>query len=256
LQHFFCVILSHSQLSKLATLEYDPEYWRRRLPEAEKGLPLEMRLHLIFSLIMYLSVSVRQLIDWLFTTDIPCVFRRVATFMGFYESENTLEAQFGPAMLFGLWRDRGRWPRAQKRLRTMIIPCAHELALQDSNRLINNPDLRIKMSTLTIHKLRTLLQPQKLIQVFKDLAPFMWQILHTFCASPNSHRRQQAADIAVSVDEDEQMLDADSEDEDDWANDPNLESGEVDPDSVPSHWSQEYLGFARNPVFVSKFAAI
>ncbi|KAJ7876876.1 hypothetical protein B0H14DRAFT_2342476 [Mycena olivaceomarginata] len=172
--------------------------------------------------------------------------------MGFNESESTPEAQFGPAMLFGLWRDRIRWPRAQRHLRTMTIPCAHELALQDSNRLINNPELRIKMKTLTIHKLRTLLHPQKLIQVFKDLAPFMWQILHTFCASPNNHRRRQAAEIDVLVDdlgEDDPMPDVDSEDEEDWADDPNLESGEVDPDSVPSHWSREYAGFARNPVF-------
>ncbi|KAJ7791458.1 hypothetical protein B0H14DRAFT_2624967 [Mycena olivaceomarginata] len=201
---------------------------------------------------MYLSISVRQLIYWIFTTNIPSVSRRVSFFMGFNESESTPEAQFGPAMLFGLWRDRIRWPRAQRHLRTMTIPCAHELALQDSNRLINNPELRIKMKTLTIHKLRTLLHPQKLIQVFKDLAPFMWQILHTFCASPNNHRRRQAAEIDVLVDdlgEDDPMPDVDSEDEEDWADDPNLESGEVDPDSVPSHWSREYAGFSRNPVF-------
>ncbi|KAJ7875119.1 hypothetical protein B0H14DRAFT_2343364 [Mycena olivaceomarginata] len=172
--------------------------------------------------------------------------------MGFNESESTPEAQFGPAMLFGLWRDRIRWPRAQRHIRTMTVPCAHELALQDSNRLINNPELRIKMKTLTIHNLRTLLHPQKLIQVFKDLAPFMWQILHTFSASPNNHRRRQAAEIAVLADdlgEDDPMPDVDSEDEEDWADDPNLESGEVDPNSVPSHWPQEYVGFARNPVF-------
>ncbi|KAJ7367233.1 hypothetical protein DFH08DRAFT_1005503 [Mycena albidolilacea] len=202
---------------------------------------------------MYLSILVRQLIYWIFTTNIPSVSRRVSFFMGFNESESTPEAQFGPAMLFGLWCDQIRWPRAQKHLRTMTILCAHELALQDSNRLINNPELRIKMKTLTIHKLQTLLHPQKLIQVFKDLAPFMWQILHTFCASLNNHRRRQAAEIAVPVDdlgEDDPMPDVGSEDEEDWADDPNLESGEVDPDSVLSHWLQEYAGFARNPVFL------
>jgi hypothetical protein len=93
--------------------------------------------------------------------------------MGFTEFESTLEGQFGPAMLFGLWRDRAHWPRAQRYFRTMMTPCAHELALQDSNRLINHPELRIKMKTLIIHKLLTLLHPQKLIQVFKYLAPFM-----------------------------------------------------------------------------------
>jgi hypothetical protein len=87
----------------------------------------------------------------------------------------------------------------------------------------------------------------------------MWQILHTFSASPNNHRRRQAAEIAVLADdlgEDDPMPDVDSEDEEDWADDPNLESGEVDPNSVPSHWPQEYVGFARNPVFVSRFVVI
>ncbi|KAJ7337029.1 hypothetical protein DFH08DRAFT_705992 [Mycena albidolilacea] len=216
----------------------------------EKGLSSEMRLHLIFSLMMYLSVSVRQLIHLMFTTDIPSVFRRTSIFMGLFESGKNLEAQFGPAMLFSLWRDRGRWPRAQKHLRTMTVPCAHELALQDSNRLINNPDLRIKMKTLTIHKLRTLLHPQKLIEVFKDLAPFMWQIMHTFCASPNNHRRRRAAEAdAVEAmgdsDEDVLMPDVESEDEKDWADDPNLEAGEADPD-LAILLSLGMLVFVRN----------
>ncbi|KAJ7722835.1 hypothetical protein B0H16DRAFT_1473181 [Mycena metata] len=239
----------------LEALSYDHTFWREKLPDAEKGLSLEMRLHLIFSLTMYLSVSVRQLMHWIFTTDIPSVFRRVSIFMGFFESEITPEAQFGPAMLFGLWRTRGRWPRAQSHLREMTIPCAHELALQDSNRLINNPHLQIKMKTLTIHKLRALLHPQKLIEVFKELAPFMWQILHTFCASPNNHRRRKAAEADAAaaalgpLDEDVPMPDLNSDDDEDWADDPNLESGESDPDSVPPHWGHEYVGFSRNPVF-------
>ncbi|KAJ7197913.1 hypothetical protein GGX14DRAFT_503908, partial [Mycena pura] len=183
------------------------------------------------------------------------VFRRVSIFMGFFETENSVEAQFGPAMLFALWRDRARWPRAQKHIRTMTIPCAHELALEDSNRLINSPDLRINMQTLTIHKLRTLLHPQKLVDVFKGLAPFMWQILHTFSASPNHYRRRQAAEAAdaneaatvADLEGDEPMPDV--HDEGDWADDPNLASGEADPDTILPHWSEEYPGFARNPVF-------
>jgi hypothetical protein len=55
--------------------------------------------------------------------------------------------------------------------------------------------------------------------------------------------------------EDDPMPD-DAEGEEDWADDPTHESGEVNPDSVPSHWSREYAGFARNPVFVSHFVVI
>ncbi|KAJ6606905.1 hypothetical protein B0H10DRAFT_2228405 [Mycena sp. CBHHK59/15] len=45
------------------------------------------------------------------------------------------------------------------------------------------------------------------------------------------------------------MPDVESDDDEDWVDDPNLESGEADPDTVPPHWSWEYPGFARNPVF-------
>ncbi|KAF8191101.1 hypothetical protein K438DRAFT_1763014 [Mycena galopus ATCC 62051] len=240
---------------------------------------------------MYLSISVRQLIYWIFTTNIPSVSRRVSFFMGFNESESTLEGQFGSAMLFGLWRDRVQVDSSQlestpEHIWYTEVFLAFQLHLRrvssrlqvNSSRLESQPELqhrlkstatltsndlssklqqhypepRIKMKTLTIHKLRTLLHPQKLIQVFKDLAPFMWQILHTFCASPNNHRRRQRAEIVVPVhemDEDDPMPDVDAGEEEDWTDDPNLESGEVDPNSVPSHWSQEYAGFARNPVF-------
>ncbi|KAJ6533784.1 hypothetical protein DFH09DRAFT_1369988 [Mycena vulgaris] len=133
-------------------------------------------------------------------------------------------------MVFSLWRDGKRWPKAQKYLREMSIPCAHELALQDSDRIISSPLLRIRLKTLTIRELRDLLHPTKLIEIFKGLAPFTWGILHTFSAAPNKSR------------------------DEDWPDDPNddsnLEAGDANPASTPNHrWSKDYPGFSRNPVF-------
>jgi hypothetical protein len=65
---------------------------------------------------------------WLFTTEIRRVTKRVSHFMGFFATESTLETQFAPALIFNLWRDGSRWPKAQKYPREMTIPCAHELA--------------------------------------------------------------------------------------------------------------------------------
>ncbi|KAJ7112888.1 hypothetical protein C8R44DRAFT_741243 [Mycena epipterygia] len=45
------------------------------------------------------------------------------------------------------------------------------------------------------------------------------------------------------------MPDAASENDEDWPDNPNLESGEAHPDSVPPHWSREYTGSVHNPVF-------
>ncbi|KAF8139129.1 hypothetical protein K438DRAFT_1786028 [Mycena galopus ATCC 62051] len=199
---------------------------------------------------IFLSISTRQLLQWLFTTEIPAVYKRVSHFMGFFATETTPEAQFAPAMLFGLWRNKKRWPNAQKHLREMTVSCAHELVLQDSNNVICSPLLRIRLKTLTIRELRELLHPTKLTQIIQQLAPFTWGILHTFCTSPNRARRQRAT-------EQDQFMppSAPTEEEEDWTDDPNedpdVEAGEADPLAAPdSRGSQDYPGFSRNPVFV------
>ncbi|KAJ7834459.1 hypothetical protein B0H14DRAFT_3462048 [Mycena olivaceomarginata] len=180
---------------------------------------------------VFLSISTRQFMHWLFTTEIPSVSKRISHFMGFFATETTPEAQFAPAMLFALWRNETRWPKAQKRLREMTIPCAHELALQDSDRLISSPLLRIRLKTLTIRELRELLHPAKLIDIIKRLAPFTWE-------------------------QDEPMPPSKpTEEEDDWADDPNadpdVESGEADPSAAPGRrWSEDYPGFSRNPAIL------
>ncbi|KAJ7888969.1 hypothetical protein B0H14DRAFT_3713696, partial [Mycena olivaceomarginata] len=120
-----------------------------------------------------------------------------------------------PALVFNLWRDGSRWPKAQKYLREMTIPCAHELALQDSNRIIASPHLRVRLKTLTIWQLRELLHPTKLIEIIKELAPFTCGILYTFSTTPNKARRQR------KTEEDVPMPPTSTGVEEDWAENPN-----------------------------------
>ncbi|KAF8184133.1 hypothetical protein K438DRAFT_1974716 [Mycena galopus ATCC 62051] len=164
--------------------------------------------------------------------------------MGFFASESTPEARFGPAMVFSLWRNKTRYPNAQKHLREMTIPCAHELALQDSDRVISSPLLSIRLKTLTIRHLREILHPQKLIEIVEGLAPFTWGILHTFCASPNAFRKRKKAE------QDEPMPAGEEDWEDDPNDNPDLESGEADPGfEAGRSWTRDYPGFSRNPIF-------
>ncbi|KAF8119797.1 hypothetical protein K438DRAFT_2006464 [Mycena galopus ATCC 62051] len=189
-----------------------------------------------------LSVSTCQFLIWIFTTEIPSVTRPISHFMGYFGTQNSLETQFAPALIFGLWRDAKRYPKAQQYIQEMTIP---ELALQDSDGIISSPLLRIRLKTLTIQQLRQMLHPEKLIEIFKERAPFTWNLLHTFCASPNAWRKWKSAD------EDEPMLDADEDWPDDPNDDLNLESGDPDPvDSAGHSWKNDYPGFSRNPVFV------
>ncbi|KAJ7852217.1 hypothetical protein B0H14DRAFT_2581055 [Mycena olivaceomarginata] len=76
------------------------------------------------------------------------------------------------------------------------------------------------------------------------LAPFTWGLLHTFCASPNASRKRQKGDK-------DQLMPATDEDwADDPNDDPNLESGDADPEeSTGRNWTKDYPGFSRNPVF-------
>ncbi|KAJ7455023.1 hypothetical protein B0H11DRAFT_1740201 [Mycena galericulata] len=165
--------------------------------------------------------------------------------MGYFATQNSLETQFAPAMVFSLWRDAKRYPKAQRYLREMMIPCAHELALQDSDRIISSPLLRIRLKTLTIRELRDMLHPTRLIEIIQGLAPFTWGLLLTFCASPNASRKRR------KVDEDEPMPSTDEDWADDPNDDPNLEAGDADPgDSAGHGWTKDYPGFSRNPVFV------
>ncbi|KAJ7784977.1 hypothetical protein DFH07DRAFT_763594 [Mycena maculata] len=165
--------------------------------------------------------------------------------MGYFATQNSLETQFAPALVFSLWRNAKRYPKAQRYLREMTIPCAHELALQDSDRIISSPLLRIRLKTLTIRDLRDMLHPTKLIEIIQGLAPFTWGLLHTFCASPNASRKRK------KVDEDEPMPSMDEDWADDPNDDPNLEAGDADPgDSAGRVWTKDYPGFSRNPVFV------
>ncbi|KAK6995643.1 hypothetical protein R3P38DRAFT_3425830 [Favolaschia claudopus] len=199
--------------------------------------------NLVFSLTIFFSISVRQLLYWLFTTNIPRVTRAVSHFMGYFPTNHSLEEQFGPAMLFALWRDGDRYPRAQLFLRDMTVPCAHELIFEDSNRIITSPLLQVRVKTLTIQQLRDLLHPSKLIEIIKGLAPFTWGLLHTFSASPNAWRKRPKQKAGEEM----------QGEEEDWVDDPNddpLESGEAGlGDSAGTSWQKEYPGFSRNPVF-------
>ncbi|KAJ7474674.1 hypothetical protein B0H11DRAFT_2282210 [Mycena galericulata] len=88
-----------------------------------------------------------------------------------------------------------------------------------------------------------MLHPTKLIEIIKGLAPFTWELLLTFCASPNASRKRK------KTEEDEPMPTGEGDWEDDPNDDPNLESGDADPgDSAGRSWTRDYPGFSRNPI--------
>ena len=84
-------------------LSYDNAYWQRILGLDIRKIPLEQRLHLIFSLVIFLQVSIAQLLEFIFTSKIKEIKSRVSRFMGYTPSATTEDKKFPPGMVFRAW---------------------------------------------------------------------------------------------------------------------------------------------------------
>jgi hypothetical protein len=225
----------------MSSLEFDSAYWEQHLSDGMQKSDLQTKLHLIFSLLIFLTVSVRQLLQFIFSSDIKEVKNRASRFMGHTPTAMDEDLWFPPSTLFNLWHVR--WPHVQHLLHNMIQPCAHEIVLEESDNIIKDPSLQIRIKTLTIKEICDLLHPDALLERFKKSAPFMFGLLHTFSASPNKYRKQKAAQHGSSR---EAIKD------EDWEDDPNAEDNASDDEQPSGDSWKEYDGFRpRSATLVS-----
>lgn len=215
-------------------LEYDNQYWETLLGDGGHQLSMKKRLHLLFSLLIFLQISLAQLITFAFTSEIAVVRSRAARFMGFTPSGNA-DNKFPPGFIFQKWYDS--FPNARRHLDDIIKPYAYEIAHKESDRLIRDDSLHITIKNLTLKTIQDLLQPSKLQQKYQTLAPFTWQLLYVFTASPNKYRKQKQGQGPSQKADDE-----------DWYDNPNIDSEEENPLSEAAAATPE--GFARNPHLV------
>ncbi|KAF6744431.1 hypothetical protein DFP72DRAFT_1078616 [Ephemerocybe angulata] len=221
------------------TLLYDHRFWDRVLGPEYKKLDLNHRLHLIFSLVLYLNVVLLQLLEFIFDSSITAVRRKSGRFMGYFASGKDPLRRFPPAVIFRKWHEN--FPDATPYLHDMIQDCAAEIILEESDEIINDRQLKIKSSTLTHTSIQEMLSPGALIHIFKEHAPFTWKLLWTFAASPNRYRKRMAA----ALDPDENEIEGEDADVD-LEDDPNIDDTvEVNRDLLP----KSMKGFSRNPVF-------
>jgi len=218
-------------------LLYSNSYWQEKLgPEFQKN-NLENKLHLIFSLLVFLEISLAQFFTFVFSSKIEKVKARAGRFMGYTESANNEDIRFPPSAIWHMWLEN--FPKCKPHVYEMIRPTACEIALTESDKIIEDRLLQVKMKDLTIAAIRELLQPQKIIEKYQELAPFTWAVLEKFAASPNKWRRRAAGKETATVEEEEGS---------DWDDDPNVD----DEEAADSRWENRTLeGFARNPIFVS-----
>jgi hypothetical protein len=216
-------------------LLYDENYWRKVLEKDICKISLEKKLHLIFTLVMFLQISIAQLLKFIFTSEIKEVRGRAARFLGHTPTANSKDMEFLPGMVFRAWHEN--FPKAKAQLHKMIQPCAIEMVLEESDKLIGDKELQVKMKDLTLKSIKTLLQPDVILDKYHQLAPFICNLLETISASPNRHRKYN---IETNEFED------DEEEKDDWDDDPNC-----DDEKPEREWNfKKPQGFLRNPVLV------
>jgi hypothetical protein len=156
-------------------LLYDENYWKTVLENDIQKISLDKKLHLIFTLLMFLQISIAQLLNFIFTSRIKEVQTRAARFLGHTRTATSEDKAFPAGMVFCAWH--ANFPKAKKNLHKMIEPYAVEMVLEESDKLIGDKELQVNMKDLTLRSIQSLLQPEVIVKKYRLLAPFTWTLL-------------------------------------------------------------------------------
>ncbi|KAJ7780674.1 hypothetical protein DFH07DRAFT_765192 [Mycena maculata] len=200
---------------------------------------LEIRCQLVFSLLVFLGLSLREFLFFLFESAIPSVKQRAGIFMSSNQAHS-----FAPRHLFQLWHER--FPKSIPHLHSTIKSCMEELALEESNKVINDPRLKVQLKSCTLDYIRSMLDPGPLPGIFQQDAPYAWDYLTIFTTSPNEYRKKQARkgnnawkETSVEADEWEETPEQSTDESTELAG----ETG--------GFWKE--MGFTRNATFALVF---
>ena len=217
------------------TLHFDKKYWEDIFGTKKPKLIIEQRLQLIFSLLIFLQVSIARFLSFIFTCKIEAVRNRTSRFMGYTPTASTLDEQFAPRAILRAWYDE--FPKVREHLNDIIKPWAYQIVQDESDQLITAGSLQIKIKSLTLKGIQDLLRPETILEKYQELAPFTWQLLYTISASPNKYRKRKEKG-------NERTTEGQVED-DDWDDDPNFVDDE--PEKMWSESPPTPEGFQRNP---------
>lgn len=220
------------------TLNFDNKYWEDVFGTSKPKFTFEQRLHLIFSLLLFLQVSISRFLSFIFTCKIDAVRIRTARFMGYTPTASTLDDKFAPRAILRAWYEE--FPKVREHLNDIIKPWAYQIVQDESDQLIKASSLHVKIKSLTLKDIQDLLRPETILAKYQELAPFTWQIFHTISASPNKYRKRKGKG-------NERTTEGQDED-DDWDDDPNFADDEPEKTWTESPPTPE--GFQRNPDLV------
>lgn len=226
-------------MSEESDLKYSSKFWTKKLKFDVATLSTNEKCDLVFSLTLYLALPLFDLFYFIFASSKSAVRQKAGRFMGYFASGTNDTTRFPPATIFDLWHQN--FPKARPHLQNMITPLAQKLVLEESDMLVKNQRLKVKINELTHTTLPNLPQPHEIAKIYRSSAPFTWGMLEMFSASPNRHRKSKKV-------QDEDC--SSKEDKDDWNDDPNLD--EDDPAALKNESAPQFKGFSRNPFYVRR----
>ncbi|KAJ7709249.1 hypothetical protein B0H14DRAFT_3172483 [Mycena olivaceomarginata] len=228
-----------AQLTAADTLDVNPD-WATMLAQINPTLDLQnpqLQCQLLFSLLVFLGTSIREFLLFLFESTVPAVRHRAGIFMG-----NHPHNGFGPTHIYRAWHDR--FPKSVPHLHsTLVKPCMDEIALQESDKVISDPRLKVRLKDCTLDHIRSVLNPGILPGIYREDAPYTWDFLSVFTTSPNEYRKKRArkgekGKLAVPVEADE------------WEEAASGSSGEKLDFAGDTGGFWRNMGFARNATFI------
>lgn len=157
------LILTHIKMGD-DSLAYDDAFWQEKIGNEIRNLPLQQKQHAIFSLLVYLRVSLLQFLTFTFTSPINAVRVRAGRFLCYTPSASDAESRFPPASILQLWYTT--FPKQGNHLDDMVKPYAAEMVMRDSDCLIKDKYFQLKLRTLTLLSIRELLSPQKILEKY------------------------------------------------------------------------------------------
>ncbi len=84
-------------------LRYSKAFWDAHLPAGERPTNLEAKLELVVSLVVYLSVSIGQLLIYIFSSTTTSVKTRASRFLGYHKKATDPNHVFYASTIYNLW---------------------------------------------------------------------------------------------------------------------------------------------------------
>jgi hypothetical protein len=123
-------------------IHYNDTYWESILGADARKMPLERRLEMVFSLLIFLQISIAKHLRFIFTSKIDEVKARSSRFMGFTPTAKDEDTKFPPGMVFRAWLKN--FPDAQEHMNDVVAPFAQAIVGKESDKMIQDVQLKVK----------------------------------------------------------------------------------------------------------------